>query len=300
LLHWLDLTGQLLPHELPEQRLTADRLDSYCAYLAEGLAPPSIRSHLADIYHALTVLAPHADVRFIRKRSCCFPRTGDRLAKRARLPADGALLQLGFDLMSQAERKCQPTRQDAVVYRDGLIIALQAYRVMRLRNLASIVIGRHLVETEAGWILRFEGEETKNHRVWMNPWPKALLLHLRRYLETYRPMLLAKRYMGQELWISLRPGPLTDNGVYYAVIARTKAAFGASVNPHLFRDAAATSVAIHDPANVHITRLMLGHGQHRTSEIHYNQAGSIQASVSLNAILERRRRRLPSQPGRRG
>lgn len=124
------------------------------------------------------------------------------------------------------------------------------------------------------------------------------MLPLLRYLEIHRPLLLAGRYAGPELWISDRPGALTDNGIYYAVTTRTKVAFGTSVNPHLFRDAAATGIAIHDPANVQITRHVLGHGPHRTSEIYYNQARSIEASLSLNAALDRRRRWRPrSQSG---
>lgn len=144
------------------------------------------------------------------------------------------------------------------------------------------------------WSLTFPRAETKSHRAWVNDWPEALTPHLVRYLELYRTLLLAGRYAGPALWVSQRPGPITDNGIYYAITTRTKAAFGVSVNPHLFRDAAATSIAIHDPSNVQITRHVLGHGPHRTSEIYYNQARSIEASGTLNAALARRRRRARS------
>ena len=223
LLRWLELTGQLGNDTLPEQRMTPERLDAYCTYLAA---------------------AAHGDV---------------------------------------------PTRRRAVQYRDGLLIAVLACRNMRRGNLTSVEIDRHLIHVDGQWSLIFTKAETKNHRLWINAWPQQLVSHLRRYLDIYRPLLLRGRHDGNELWISQRPGPLTAHGIYCAVTARTKAAFGRSVNPHLFRDAAATSLAIHDPANIAITRHVLGHAAHRTSEDSYNQARSIEASTSLNAVLEQRR-----------
>ena len=49
------------------------------------------------------------------------------------------------------------------------------------------------------------------------------------------------------------------------------------MTPHLFRDAAATSIAIHD--SEHVTNIMpvLGHATLTTSERHYNQAQGLEA-----------------------
>ena len=94
---------------------------------------------------------------------------------------------------------------------------------------------------------------------------------------------------GNHLWVSQRAGPLTDSGIYYAITTRTKAAFGKSINPHLFRDCAATSIAVHDPANVQLARFALGHASYRTSQDYYNQALCIEASDSLNAAMDRLR-----------
>jgi integrase/recombinase XerD len=289
-LHWLETTGQLNDDEPPEQRFTPVRLDAYCAYHEPSVEPTTIRSQLTDLVRALSVLAPKANVTFIRRRSYCYPKCGDRLVKRQRMQESAALLQLGLDLMNLAESAATPTRRHALLYRDGLMIALLACRLMRLRNLTSIEIGRHLTELDGCWSLEFSGAETKNHRQWINLWPKRLVPHLLKYLEIYRPLLVNGRYEGNSLWISLRYGPLTDNGIYYAITTRTRDAFGWPINPHLFRDAAATSLAIHDPANVKLSRHVLGHGNYRTSEESYNQAQSIQASASLNAAMEKLRR----------
>jgi integrase/recombinase XerD len=294
-LGWLDATGQLSDHEQPEQRFTPARIDANCTYPAETLAPASIRSQLTDLVRASSVIAPEADVTFLRRRAYCYPRTGDPLAKRRRMQEPEVLLQLGLDLMAAAESKTAKTRRTAVLYRDGLLIAVLACRAMRLRNLTSVEIGRHLTEKDEQWSLLFDATETKNHRTWENGWPESLVPHLVRYLEVYRPMLMGGRYQGDHLWISERPGPLTENGIYYAIVTRTKAAFGKPVNPHLFRDAAATSLAVHDPVNVQVGRHVLGHGHYRTMEEYYNQARSIEASASLNTALAKLRHRVQAK-----
>ena len=66
---------------------------------------------------------------------------------------------------------------------------------------------------------------------------------------------------------------------------RTKAAFGQSIPPHWFRDAAATSIAIDDPVHVRDAHLILGHADLATTEKHYIQARSLQASRRHHAML---------------
>jgi integrase len=52
------------------------------------------------------------------------------------------------------------------------------------------------------------------------------------------------------------------------------------VNPHLFRDAAATFWALQDPARVRAVSELLGH-EPRMTERHYNQASGIRAGRKL-------------------
>ena len=289
-LHWLEMSGRLMADEAPEQRATPERIDAYRAYLDGKVEPTTIRLRLFDLSRALSVIAPRMDARFLRHRINAYPERGDRLAKRTRMQNWEVLLQLGLDLMEMAANKPSPTRRDAVIYRDGLLIAVLACRLMRLRNLTSIEMERHLREIDARWSLLFAGNETKNHREWANSWPERLVSHLIRYLEVYRPLLLDGRYDGHHLWISQRPGPLTDNGIYYAITTRTKAAFGRSVDPHLFRDCAATS--IHHAANVRLARHALGHARYETTQDYYNQALCIEASDNLNEAMQKRQQRL--------
>ncbi len=70
------------------------------------------------------------------------------------------------------------------------------------------------------------------------------------------------------------------------------------VNPHLFRDCAATSLAIEDPAQVRVAAQVLGHGAFATTERHYNLARGQEATESWHRALEGLRR--AGRPGRSG
>ncbi len=51
---------------------------------------------------------------------------------------------------SPADTPSPPERRPAVHYRDALMITLMAYRPLRLKNFASIILGVHLVQQGGG------------------------------------------------------------------------------------------------------------------------------------------------------
>jgi hypothetical protein len=56
---------------------------------------------------------------------------------------------------------------------------------------------------------------------------------------------------------------------------------GRPINPYLFRDCAATSVAIDDPRHIGIAWRLLGHRTPKTTEQYYNQARSVEAELAV-------------------
>jgi integrase len=60
--------------------------------------------------------------------------------------------------------------------------------------------------------------------------------------------------------------------IYQQIRLRTKVAFGQGVNPHRFRDSAATTLAIEDPAQVRVSARVLGHQSFQTTERYYQHA----------------------------
>jgi integrase len=73
-------------------------------------------------------------------------------------------------------------------------------------------------------------------------------------------------------------------------------AFGRPINPHLFRDCLATSIAIHDPDNVRMAAALLGHRSFATTERHYNLARTLQAARSYQHVIGAARE--AKKPGR--
>ena len=91
---------------------------------------------------------------------------------------------------------------------------------------------------------------------------------------------------------------MTGMALYDRIRQHTRDVFGHPVNPHLFRDCAATSLAIDDPAHVRLAASLLGHRRLATTERYYNQAGALEAAHRLQAVMLRLREGSePSDPG---
>ena len=202
--------------------------------------------------------------------------------KRHRLVHVERLLGLGLDLRATAENETTPLRRFKA-YRDGLLIGVLASRSLRLRNLAGLILDRTLVQRGDGWWIQIPAAETKTKNPIEEPWPEMLVPHLQTYLADHRSGIAALRSCrtgasSDVLWLSMYGPPMTDNGIYDRIVARTREGLGQPINPHLFRDCAATSIAIDDPVHVGIASRLLGHRTGSTTERYYNRARSVEAS----------------------
>jgi integrase/recombinase XerD len=221
--------------------------------------------------------------------------------KHGRLVPSNELFSFGLELMHEADRNTimKPLRK-ASMFRDGLMISLLAARPFRIRNFTSIEIGQHLSEKGERYYLHFEAAETKTSKALEMPFPPNLVIYLVKCLTLFRPILLtgyvrtsevsARRATTLGLWISVFGRKMAEVSIYCRIVKQTKKKFGKSVNPHLFRDCVATSIALEDPQHVHIITSILGHTTLSTSERYYNHASSLKASGMYQAqILSMRR-----------
>jgi integrase/recombinase XerD len=281
----------------PDRRITSglDHLDretlaGFLARLAAVLAPYTVRLYLTKLRVVALGLAPERRFTALTAVVRHLDRTARRARdKRARLVPARDLYALGVDLMRAAESRRTPL-QAAGTFRDGLMIALLAARPIRLSNLVSITIDQHLERQGDRYWLTFAAREVKNRRPLAFPLPEALTAPIERYLAGERPFLVAqagrwKSAPGQALWVSANGSALKWRQVHERIVARTRARFGHPINPHLFRDAAATSIAIEDPDHVGIVAAILGHAAFQTAERYYNQATSLEATRRLQAVL---------------
>jgi integrase/recombinase XerD len=289
-LAWLEKAASLDGTTSPGARWTQDRLRTYIRELAAQLRPATVRHRIVNLERALAVVAPHTDRSMFRVAVRHLTKPSDRSLKRSRLQEPASLVDLGFLLMQQAEAGVHASaRKNAAVFRTGLQVALLAMRPLRMRNFTSIRIGLHLVREGDTWWLRFEREETKTRQLIEAPFPTELYPALERYLCHYRDLLAAGRCHGDQLWLGYRFKPQSQHTLQLSLARVTQRAFGKPINPHLFRDCAATSIAIQDPSAVRIAAAVLGHGNFASTEKHYNLACSLQAGRSYGDLIRARR-----------
>jgi integrase/recombinase XerD len=256
--------------------LSPDVLRGYVAMLRSNIAPISVAIYVEQLGRVARIFQPEADWRFIHS-------TVRQLNRRAKLvssiwrPCVSSieLYNLGLKLMRGAEARPTPIRC-AKEFRSGLVISFLAARPLRLRNLAMILLNQHLeLRGEAYWV-HFEPQETKGRRHLDFPWPQSLHRALSQYLKVYRPVLVGaySRHHPPDnlLWA------VGYCQLHRIIKKKTGEWSGHPINPHRFRHAAATSIAIADPVHVGIIMPILGHSSSSTAELYYNRATSIEAA----------------------
>jgi site-specific recombinase XerD len=174
----------------------------------------------------------------------------------------------------------------ATRYRDGLMLALQAARAFRTKNLTGMTAGGTLVRVGDGYMIVFPAEVMKARRSSFEvPVPARLTPYVDRYLTEIRPMLLQGK-TSDALWITQYGEPMVPKAIYDRLVKVTLRLFGRAMSPHMFRHALATSIAIEDPTHVRMAMPMLHHSTFSTTDPTYIQAQSIQASRGWNDFLD--------------
>jgi integrase len=292
--HWLNHIvlnhPDLLPL-VPAARIRPETLSGWLAILERTVAPYTRVMRAADLSVIARAMDPDGDWHFLQKAvRALAARAVPSRNKEPRIRSSATLVELGFALMRKAAALPghRPARA-ATLHRDGLMIALLALRPMRLRNLTGLELGRTLHKDPAGWRITIPADETKTHRGVDVGWPPNLEDALETYLVHHRPVLLHGK-LAAALWIGAAGQALAEHTVRQKIIERTQAAFGVPISPHLFRDCAATTLAIEDPAHVGAAATILGHACSLTTHKHYIQANTLAASRRHLAALAARRR----------
>jgi integrase len=291
---WLMFLARHEPDALDQPvatRVTPTRIQAYLSHLAVTVGTVGRHSYLRHLRDALRVMIPDQDWSWLGRVVAQLEAQRRPRPKLPRLVDAGRLSELGYTLMDDAERQLAQDARDTdalLAYRDGLMIAMLAARPLRRRNFAAIAIDHHLLLIGGQWRLVFAAEETKTGQPIEVILPDRLGPWLERYLSQVRPRFPRAGYHNG-LWAGLKGCPLTGQAIYATISERTRAAFGHAVNPHLFRDCAATTIAITAPESIGIARDLLSHASLATTEKYYNQARSIDASRLLARALDRHR-----------
>ncbi len=287
-LAWLAAEGELYAEASPVERITRERARRYLAWLRSALAPGTVATMMTRLKEAVRIMAPEAEIGWLRAGAARLHRMAVPVRnKLPRLVEVDRLVTAGFAVMAQAEAASLPPRRRALLYRDGLVLAFLALRPVRVSNLAAMRLDQHIVRDGETIHVRFSAGEVKNRRPLEFSWPTCLLDPFHTYLEVHRPALLADTET-PVLWLG-RKGPLTVSGITQVIRAVSERELGMALNPHLFRDCAATMVATQDPEHARIIASILGHARPETSERYYNHAQSMAAGRAYQEIVRRQR-----------
>ena len=226
---------------LPQDRISTPRVKAYIEALrALGNGTSTLINRLSELAVAGRAMAPTFSDRYIRRAISIIRSQSCPVRSKTHLRTTDALVDLGLDLMQTA--KDTASLDDALAFRDGLVIAFLALHPLRRRNLTDFKIGRNLIDQPTGFLILFGEEETKFGVPYEARLADVLVEPMRTYLALWRPILAArsgrwKANLNGAVWVSSDGSPMSQDGLSGRIELRTRNAFGKAMNPHLFRDA---------------------------------------------------------------
>ena len=273
-------------------RITPERIRAFIEHCLAETRISTVAINIAHIYYGAKIIAPEQDWRWlaaIKSRLAARAKPQDRFD---RLVPGWQTLDHGIELMDAALKLPRTSRkQRELQYRDGLILAVLSYSLLRRRSIAALTVTRHVETTAEGINILLFPEDTKAKRAESFPLLEELVPYLRLYLKEIRPRLLGGQ-AHDALWVSYRGCPLTAGGIYDAVRARVLAKFGKAMGLHDFRRAGATFLAMEAPEKIGLIPSILHHTSPDIGEQHYNLAGSMQASRRYGTHVAELRKKL--------
>ena len=280
----------LLNWELdPAERWSVEVLERYIDHLTAAYARATVAHRLRYLERALATFDPSGDRELVKSALFRLGRPGRNTAKDSRVVLSDRLLQLGLDLMYEAEAM-ELSAFAAAHYRTGLQIALMAIVPWRIGEFSRLTVGNddnHVYQMDGQWRIRISALETKNRVSGRDvPFPKTLIKHLKRYLSKFRETLGKGVYAGQALWLSTRAQQQGSRVIFWHFKKQTCLRFGRALGPHDFRKAAATTMAIYAPTHIEAVLRCCGQTSQATRDEHYNLAGSFSASIQLNDVTQ--------------
>ena len=307
-IYWPQLLGAP-----PLMRIIPEVVHGYRLELEQLVAPRTAQMRLVDLLCIADGLDPTQDWRFLRNITNAMHQTALPVRdKPARVVHSAHLFELGMDLIDRGQAVVGDglavRNKRAILIRDGLAIALLAARPLRMRNFSGLEIDRTFLSSQDGFRLVIPAAETKTKRPIEFDVPDVLAPGFRSYLNVHRDILRQGK-PSSALWITYRGSSMTAHGLYIMITYRTRKAFGRALNPHMFRDAAATSLAVDDPDNIRVATSLLGHGTLAMTLKHYNLAqmltatrvyqehlGKLRKQTTRDHPRSRRRQRADAEP----
>ena len=290
-LGWLRHRGMLNPSQSMEERVSTTIIESFVAEYQVGRAPLTVAGAVRAVALVLRACSPPDGVQWLSELAWSMMNGARPVRpKLPRIASTDELLQLASKLMQEGRETSKLKRKGALTFRDGLMIACLTARPMRLSEFMALRLGTTLVRQEKGWLIDIPPGMTKKSRRRRQYFPDAFTAAIDFYVEHVRATLPSQPLAVGDgsFWVG-RDGPLRPTSLSNIVSCATLAGLGKRVSPHLFRDCAATAIALNIPKQVGITKSVLDHATLYSSQKYYNQAKGLSASAELADVIAKMR-----------
>lgn len=296
-LWYLQSSGLLDPAVFPSERISEDHLRGYLAELdRQGLASVTITSRITDLTEAIRVMEPKADLTLLRDLCTRLNARAVPSRKKAeRIRAPSEIWEAAAAQMWSIRSEGTLTVQSASRFRDAMSVAFLIWSPIRLSNLQSLTLGETITFAGDLWRCSFAAHQMKDKTPldFYLPQDEEYRALMQLYLRRYRQKLLRQPELpidaplpsGGPLWVSTRAEAMSSQSLYYGCKRCTKATLGTAINPHLFRDCAASALTADKPEYVLAAARILNHNQLSTTLTHYEHASMIQAASRLHDVI---------------
>jgi hypothetical protein len=162
-------------------RVTSDQVQAYLKELrSQHLKPYTVRNRIGELLGVMLALAPDREWAWLKRKLARL----DDFAQAAHETKPPPLLATEICLRCQRElARCETQGEPfpihaAVTYRNWLMVLTVTLLPLRLRNLASLSLSRHLRWRSDSCEIRIDGTETKTGRPFQGPIPRELNGHI--------------------------------------------------------------------------------------------------------------------------
>lgn len=283
-LAFLERTDRL-PGQDPAGRVVPSVVREYGAELRSLVAPRTVVTLMVGLKVTIKAMAPDMDWRWLADLCNALNRASKPInEKHARLRPSEEIYATALAELDRLNARPPKGRRWLCGYRDTLMVALLAARPLRLKNFTNLELGRTLVRNGRAWLITIPGEEVKNGQPLEYAIIESLVPYLESYLTKARPQIMGSS-RSNFLWTAWKKPAVSKREIYHCVVAKTTKLLGTPINPHLFRDCAATSLSLVSTAAARAAAPLLGHRFFSTTERHYVRARQLEASRTLNTAL---------------
>jgi integrase/recombinase XerD len=280
----------------PADRATMDRLRHWLTNLGHT-RPVTRHLFVSTVLRVLMKAEPAHDWSAQRRFTSALKRAagaGDRSRKQGRILSSTVLFDRAVRHATHDAEAATTELQSFKRPRDGTMVALLALVPMRRRSFVHLEIGRSILVRQDSILIALQDELTKNGLPWSCEVPEALLPLLQHYIDKVRPWLLHRGGAQHGiLWVGDRGAPYEEDYLGKRIADITERLTGVRVSPHLFRDAAATTLARMSTDATRLIRPVLAHTSGGTAERHYIHASSIEAGRNYADVIARLKRKRP-------